>query len=312
MSSPGSLPLRHFLLALAVVAIWGSNFVVIRMGLDAFAPLLFATLRFTLAVVPAVFFLPRPEVPWRNLAAYGALVGVGQFGLLYLAMGSQISPGLASLVIQTQVFFTLLLAMRISHEAVRGYQWLALGLAACGLGVIASHTDGSTTVLGLGMVLLAAFSWASGNIVGKQAGRVNMLAYVVWSSIFAAPPLLLMSLVFEGPTRIAEGLSHAGWGAWAAVAWQAFGNTLFGYGVWSWLLSRHAASQNVPMALLVPVFGMSTAAWILHEPLPGWKLSAAALVLSGLALNLLWPLRPWARASNKAADKAANKAATSA
>ncbi len=304
MSSPGSLPLCHFLLALAVVAIWGSNFVVIRLGLDAFAPLLFATLRFTLAVVPAIFFLPRPAVPWRNLAAYGALVGVGQFGLLYLAMGSQISPGLASLVIQTQVFFTLLLAMRISHEAVRGFQWAALVLAACGLGVIASHTDGSTTVAGLGMILLAAFSWASGNIVGKKAGRVNMLAYVVWSSVFAVPPLLLMSLVFEGPARIAEGLSHAGWSAWAAVVWQAFGNTLFGYGVWSWLLSRHAASQIVPMALLVPVFGMSTAAWILHEPLPAWKLTAAALVLSGLALNLLWPLRPWARAASKAATSA--------
>ena len=301
MSSSGSLPLRHFLLALAVVAIWGSNFVVIRLGLNAFPPLLFATLRFSLAVIPAIFFLPRPDVPWRNLAAYGALVGVGQFGLLYLAMGSQISPGLASLVIQTQVFFTLLLAMRITHEPVRGFQWLALGLAACGLAVIASHTDGSTTVLGLGMILLAAFSWASGNIVGKKAGRVNMLAYVVWSSVFAAPPLLLMSLVFEGPARIGEGLSQAGWGAWGAVAWQAFANTLFGYGVWSWLLSRHAASQIVPMALLVPVFGMSTAAWYLHEPLPGWKLTAAALVLSGLALNLLWPLRPWAKAGNKPA-----------
>jgi O-acetylserine/cysteine efflux transporter len=122
-----------------------------------------------------------------------------------------------------------------------------------------------------------------------------MLAYVVWSSVFAAPPLLLMSLVFEGPARIVDGLSHAGLGAWGAVAWQAFANTLFGYGVWSWLLSRHAASQIVPMALLVPVFGMSSAAWYLHEPLPAWKLGAAALVLSGLALNLLWPLRPWAR-----------------
>ncbi|MDL5034587.1 EamA family transporter [Pelomonas sp. APW6] len=295
MSASGRLPLRHFLLALAVVAIWGSNFVVIRLGLNAFPPLLFAALRFSLAVLPAIFFLPRPDVRWRNLAAYGALVGVGQFGLLYLAMGSQISPGLASLVIQTQVFFTLLLAIRITHEPVRGFQWVALALAACGLGVIASHTDGSTTVLGLGMVLLAAFSWASGNIVGKQAGRVNMLAYVVWSSVFAAPPLFLMSLIFEGPARIGDGLAQASLGAWASVAWQAFANTLFGYGVWSWLLSRHPASQIVPMALLVPVFGMSTAAWYLHEPLPDWKLGAAALVLSGLALNLLWPLRPWAR-----------------
>lgn len=293
LTQPAALPLRHLLMALAVVSIWGSNFVIIRLGLNAFPPLLFAALRFALAVLPAIFFLPRPAVPWRNLAAYGALVGVGQFGLLYLAMGSQISPGLASLVIQTQVFFTLLLAMRLSHETPQPFQWLALLLAASGLAVIGVHTDAHTTVLGLAMVLLAAFSWASGNIVGKRAGRVNMLAYVVWSSAFAAPPLLLLSLVFEGPARIAEGLASAGPVAWGALVWQALGNTLFGYGVWGWLLSRHPTNQIVPLALLVPVFGMSTAAWWLGESLPAWKLGAAALVLSGLALNLLWPLRPW-------------------
>ncbi|WP_416759185.1 EamA family transporter [Roseateles sp. So40a] len=284
-----TLPLRHFLLALSVVAIWGSNFVVIRWGLNAFPPLLFAALRFTFAAIPAVFLVPRPQVSWRNLAAYGALVGVGQFGLLYLAMRSQISPGLASLVIQTQVFFTLLLAMRLSGERVQGFQWLSLAMAAAGIGVIASHTDGSTTVLGLAMVLLAAFSWSSGNIVGKRAGAVNMLAYVVWSSVFAAPPLYALSLVVEGPAQMGDALRHAGLGAWGAVLWQSVGNTLFGYGAWSFLLSRYPAATIVPMALLVPVFGMSCSALLLGEGLPPWKLAAAALVISGLAVNLLWP-----------------------
>jgi len=289
------LPFRHFLLALAVVAIWGSNFVVIRLGLNAFPPLLFAALRFAMAVLPAILFVPRPAAPWRNLAAYGLLIGVGQFGMLFLAMRSQISPGLASLVIQTQVFFTLMLAMRVNKERVQGYQWLALLLAGAGIGVIASHTDGSTTVLGLAMILLAAFSWACGNMVGKRAGQVNMLAYMVWSSAFAVPPLLALSLLVEGPGLAWQSVQAADAGAWAAVLWQALGNTLFGYGVWGWLLARHAAATIVPMALLVPVFGMSTAAWYLGESLPAWKLAAAALVLSGLALNLLWPLRPWKR-----------------
>ncbi len=289
-----TLPLRHFLLALCVVVIWGSNFVVIRVGLNEFPSLLFAALRFSLATLPAIFLLPRPKVGWRNLAAYGLLVGTGQFALLYLAMRSQISPGLASLVIQTQVFFTLLLAMRTSGERVRGFQWLALALAAVGVGVIAVHTDGTTTVLGLLMVLAAAACWAGGNIVGKRAVGVNMLAYVVWSSAFAAPPLWLLSLMVDGPTRVGEALSHASPTAWAALAWQAIGNTLFGYGVWSWLLSRHPAATIVPMALLVPIFGMSCSAWLLGEGLPPWKLMAAALVISGLAINLLWPrLRGW-------------------
>jgi len=289
------LPFRHFLLALAVVAIWGSNFVVIRLGLNAFPPLLFAALRFAMAVLPAILFVPRPAAPWRNLAAYGLLIGVGQFGMLFLAMRSQISPGLASLVIQTQVFFTLMLAMRVNKERVQGYQWLALLLAGAGIGVIASHTDGSTTVLGLAMILLAAFSWACGNMVGKRAGQVNMLAYMVWSSAFAVPPLLALSLLVEGPGLAWQSVQAADAGAWGSVLWQALGNTLFGYGVWGWLLARHAAATIVPMALLVPVFGMSTAAWYLGESLPAWKLAAAALVLSGLALNLLWPLRPWKR-----------------
>lgn len=291
--NPSALPLRHFLLALSVVAIWGSNFVVIKWALGELPPFLFATLRFIFAVLPAALFLPRPPVAWRNLAAYGVLIGVGQFGVLYLAMRTQISPGLASLVIQTQVFFTLLLAMRVTREAVRGYQWLGLALAASGIGVIASHTDGSTTVLGLAMVLGAAFCWAAANIVGKQAGRVNMLAYMVWTSVFAVPPLLLLSLCFEGPALMASSLQALSLKGWAAVLWQSVGNTLFGYGVWGWLLARHTAATIVPMALLVPVFGMSTAAWLLGETLPAWKLLAAALVLSGLALNLLWPMRPW-------------------
>ena len=188
-----ALPLRHLLLALAVVAIWGSNFVVIKYALAVMPPMLLATLRFAIAFVPACFFLPRPAVGLKNLAAYGMFTGVGQFGLLYLAMGHHISPGLASLVIQTQVFFTLLLAVRLAGERVLPSQWLGLALAAGGIGVIVAHTDGTTTPLGLAMVLAAALSWACGNLVGKRAGQVNMLAYIVWSSAFAVPPLLVLA-----------------------------------------------------------------------------------------------------------------------
>ena len=283
------LPPRHFLLALAVVAIWGSNFVVIKYALHALPPMTLAVLRFAIAFVPACFFLPRPAVDWRNLAAYGLFVGVGQFGLLYLAMRSQISPGLASLVVQTQVFFTLLLAVRLASERVLASQWLGLALAVCGIGVIAAHSDGSTTPLGLAMVLGAAFSWACGNLVGKRAGAVNMLAYVVWSSAFAVPPLLVLALLVDGPQATLAAVAGADAGAWAAVLWQSFANTLFGYGCWSWLLARHPAARIVPLALLVPIFGMGASSLMLAEPLPGWKLLAAALVMAGLAINLFGP-----------------------
>jgi O-acetylserine/cysteine efflux transporter len=284
-----SLSLKHFLLALAVVAVWGTNFVVIKLALGHMPPLLFATLRFAVVVVPAVFFVPRPAVGWGNLAAYGLLIGVGQFGLLFVAMNGHISPGLASLVIQIQVFFTIGLAMVMAGESLQRVQWVALALGAAGLGVIVTHTDGNTTPQGLGLILLAALSWAGGNLVSRAAGRINMVAYVVWSSLFAVPPLFALSLWVEGWPALQAGVQQADLSAWAAVIWQAVGNSLFGYAAWGWLLARYSAATITPMALLVPLFGMGGSALWLGEPLPAWKLMAAGLVLSGLGLNLLWP-----------------------
>ncbi len=284
-----TLPLRHFLLALAIVAVWGTNFVVIKLALGHLPPLLFAALRFSLALFPALLFLPRPTVGWRNLALYGVLIGVGQFGLLYLAINGHISPGIASLVVQTQVFFTIGLSMRISGERVQPFQWLALLLATAGIATIGLHTDGTTTALGLFLILGAAMSWAGGNIAAKEGRPSNMLAYVVWSSAYAVPPLFVLSYVFEGGDAIATGLRDASWMTWAAVAWQSWGNSLFGYAAWGWLLARHPAATITPMALLVPVFGMGASTWWLGESLPAWKLLAAALVMGGLAVNLLWP-----------------------
>ena len=287
----------HLLLALIVVAVWGTNFVVIKAALATLPPLLLAALRFALAFVPAALLVARPALPWRLLALYGMLIGAGQFGLLFIAMRADITPGLASLVIQIQVFFTIGLAMLLHRERLRAVQVVALALAAAGLALIAWHTDASTTPRGLALVLAAALCWAAGNTVAVRAGKVPMLGFMVWSSLFAVPPLALLSLWLEGPGAIVQGLGDAGWGTWAAVLWQSLGNTLFGYGAWAWLLARYPAATVAPMALLVPVFGMSASALLLSEALPAWKLGAAALVLGGLGLNLLWPRlagRRWA------------------
>ena len=284
------MPLNHLLLALAVVFVWGTNFVVIRWGLDGLPPFLFATLRFTFSALPWLLFIPRPTAPWRKLAAFGVLLGVGQFGLLFLAMRSSISPGLASLVVQVQVFFTIGLSLLLMGERVRGFQIVGLLLALAGLGVIALNLDAAVvTWLGLGLVLSAAFFWAGANLVVKSLGPVNMLHFMVWSSVFAVPPLLAISWFIEGPALMQSAVTHATPLVWASVLWQALGNTLFGYGVWNWLLARHPAATVAPLALLVPVFGMGASALSLGESLPGWKLGAATLVLCGLAVIVLWP-----------------------
>ena len=287
--APAQPSAAHLLLVLAVVFVWGTNFVVIKLALAHLPPLLLAALRFTLAALPLVFLLPRPRVPLANLALYGVAIGVGQFGLLFFAMTRYISPGLASLVVQAQVFFTVGLAMFTSGERVRPYQLTATLIAAVGIGVIATRSDSHTTALGVLLALGAALSWALGNTASRAAGRVNVLAYVAWSSLFAVPPLLALSLALEGWPRIAAGLADADALTWAAVLWQSIGNTIFGYGAWAWMLARYPAATVSPFSLLVPVFGMAAAALALGEPMPGWKLAAAALVLGGLALNVLWP-----------------------
>lgn len=285
-----TLPLSHLLLALAVVVVWGTNFVVIKLALAHLPPLLFAALRFLFAFLPAAFFLKRPAVPLRALALYGLFIGPGQFALLYIAMAHWISPGLASLVIQMQAFFTIGLAIWLAGDHIHGYQGVALALAGAGLAAILLHAGGDATPLGVVLVLVAALSWASGNVVAKREPAENMLAYVVWASLFSFPPLIVLSLLFEGWKAIASSLAGADALTWAAVLYQSLGNTLFGYASWAFLLARHPAATVSPLSLLVPIVGMGASALLLGESLPVWKLLAAALVMAGLALNVLWPV----------------------
>ncbi len=285
-----TIPWTHLALALAVVAVWGSNFVVIKVALDHLPPLLFASLRFFFVAFPAVFFFKRPNVAWSRLATYGILIGLGQFGILYIAMNGQIAPGLASLLMQTQVFFTIGLSMVLSGERVKAFQVIALLIAAAGIGVIMAHADASTvTPLGLVLTFIASMSWAGGNITAKRDPGADMLAYVCWASLFSIPPLVILSLTLEGWPAMVHAVRVADAATWAAVAWQSVGNSLFGYSVWGWLLARHPAATITPMALLVPVFGMITANLMLGEAMPVWKLTAAGLVMLGLGVNVAWP-----------------------
>jgi len=280
------MPISHLALALAVVAVWGTNFVVIKWGLAELPPFLLAELRFAMSSLPFLFFIRRPATAWWRLAAFGVSLGAGQFGLLFLAMKADISPGLASLVVQAQVFFTIALA----GQQVKLAQVAALMLAVAGMGWIgwqAAQGGAGISPLGLFLVLGAALCWALANAVARGAGRVNALGFMVWSSLFALPPLALLSFAFDGgPAAVGAALAAASPAAWAVVVWQALGNTLFGYGAWNWLLARHPPATVTPAALLVPVFGMGASAVAFGETLPAWKLGAAGLVMAGLALNL--------------------------
>jgi O-acetylserine/cysteine efflux transporter len=300
--TPAHLSPRDTALGLLIVFIWGTNFVVVRWGLGQLPPLLMAAIRFALTLCPAIFFLKKPNVSWGSLALYGTCVGTGQFGLLYIAMNGFISPGVASVVMQTQVFFTIAVAAQRTGEKPSAHHLLGLVLAIAGLAVILMHNGQDITPVGLALVLGGAICWAISNQATREAAHraaalgtpMNPLAYVVWASLFAMPGLFIASLVLEGPARIIHAVSTSSWTIWPTLVWQSAANTLFGYTAWAWLLSRYPAATVAPMSLLVPVFGISASALVLDEPLPLWKITACLLIMAGLAVNLLW--RPKATA----------------
>ena len=287
--SAATLPLRPLLLGLLIVSIWGTNFVAIKVALRDLPPLLLCAVRFTFVAFPAVFFLPRPAVPWRQLIVYGLTMFALHFGFLFLGMKLGMSAGLASLVLQFQVFVTLALAAFVLKERVLPVQIAGALVAGVGFAVVAVHTGGDVTAAGLACVLLGACSWGFANFTSKRLGRVNPLALVVWGSLVVPLPMTLASLLFEGPALIAHSLAHSGATTVLSVAFIVYASTLVAYSLWSWLLSRHPASVIAPFTLLVPIFGLISSALLLGEPLPPWKLQAAALVIAGLALNVFGP-----------------------
>ena len=273
------------LLALIVVLIWGFNFVVIQIGLQGLPPLLFSGLRFLFAALPLVFFIKRPPIAWKLLAGYGLFQFTIQFMLLFSGIKLGFPPGLASLVIQLQAFFTIGLAVLLLGERPLVTQLCGALIAFAGMGLVALHLEATATVIGFAMVVGGGFSWAVANILTKRIGKVNALALMVWGSLLAAPPLLIGSLLVEGPGAWADAAAHLSWITAGAVLFQSYPNTIFGFGIWAILMRRYPTATIAPFTLLVPVSGMISAALILGEPLQWWKIAAGLLVLFGLALN---------------------------
>lgn len=277
------------LLALVTVIIWGFNFLVIKIGLQGLPPILFTALRFTFAALPMVFFIKRPAVPWKLLAGYAMFQFSLQFTLLFSGMKLGLPPGLASLVIQLQAFFTIGLAMLVLGERPLPSQLLGALIALSGMVLVALNLESTATVIGFLMVVGGGFSWAVANIFTKKIGVINPLALVVWGSLLASPPLLIASAFIEGPTAWAAAAAQLNWVSVGAVLFQSYPNTILGFGIWSVLMRKYPTATVAPFTLLVPVTGMLSAAILLGEPLQWWKITAGMLVLSGLALNLLGP-----------------------
>jgi O-acetylserine/cysteine efflux transporter len=280
---------RHVLLALAVVLVWGINFVVIEVGLEEFPPLLFSALRFLLAAVPAIFVLGRPRVAWRYVIAVGLALGVAKFGLLFVAMDHGVPAGLASLVLQSQVIFTVLFAVLVLQEQPRRAQLFGIGVACLGLLLIVLDRGLASPLGALLLVIAAGACWGVSNTVTRHAKPQDMLRFMVWVSAVAVLPLTVLSLLVEGPRADLDALRGIDLGGAAALLYLAAAATLFGFGAWGFLLGRYDASTVAPFSLLVPVVGMG-AAWLLRGEAVGLQQAVAAvLIMGGMACTVLRP-----------------------
>ena len=277
---------KDLLLALLVIVVWGLNFVVIKVGLQGMPPMLMGALRFMLAAFPAILFVRRPQVPLRWMLAYGMTISVGQFAFLFYAMYVGMPAGLASLVLQSQAFFTLFFAALFLGERLRGSNLFGLLVAASGLLLIGLQGGQAMTLAGFALTIAAASMWALGNVVTRKLGKVNLVGLVVWGSLIPPLPFLALSLWLEGPELISQSLRSLGLDSLLVLAYLAIGATILGYGLWSRLLSRYPASQVAPFSLLVPVVGISSSALLLGERLGSLEMAGAALVMVGLLINV--------------------------
>lgn len=288
------MSVKDMLLALCVVVAWGVNFVVIKLGLQGMPPFLLAGLRFTLVAFPAIFFVRRPPIPLRWLVVYGMTISFGQFAFLFLAIKLGMPAGLASLVLQAQAFFTLLLGALLLAEKLRWNHIVGIIIATLGMFLLATagmegQTSAGITLTTMMLTLSAALSWGLGNITNKIIMRnrsVPIMSLVVWSALVPIVPFFACSLLFDGQAAIVNSLLHIGLQTLLALFYLAFVATIVGYAIWGNLLSRYETWRVAPLSLLVPVVGIITAALVLDEHLSGQQMLGAVVIILGLLVNV--------------------------
>lgn len=280
------MPIRHILLALLVVAIWGFNFVVIKLSVEALPPILAAALRFSAAAFPALLFVRPPKAPFWLVVGFGVTFGFALYAFLNLSIAWGMPAGLSSLVLQTQAFFTMAMAFVFLGERPSKFQIIGAGIEFLGIGVIAAERIEGAGLVPLLMVLLAAMAWGMANVLTKKAGKVNAIAFTVWGSLAAPLPLFALSFLTEGREAIFSALANFGWSDAALIAFLAYPATLLGGGIWSWLLGRHPASVVAPFTLLVPITGILSGYLILGEVITGVEIAGGLLVIAGLIVTL--------------------------
>jgi O-acetylserine/cysteine efflux transporter len=281
-----NLSLWGILLALLISFVWGFNFIIVKIGLEQIPPLTLCALRFLMASLPAVFFIPKPDVSWKYIIAYGLMTFALQFSLLFLGMSAGVAPGVAALILQLQVFFAIFFAYLFMQQTINRWQLIGAVISFLGIFILAWHHDKDCSLLGFTLILGAAISWGLGTIISAKLKNINMLSLVVWSSFVAVFPLFGMALLYENPIPILLHPNQLSTNSVIALVYITYLSTYFGYGYWSWLLSKYPIASIAPFALLAPIVAMIFSALIVHESIGLWKGVASLFVVAGLCLNI--------------------------
>jgi O-acetylserine/cysteine efflux transporter len=250
-------------------------------------------LRFAVIAVPTVLLVPRPQVDTRWLVGYGLGFGVLQFLFLYWGMSAGMPTGLASLVLQSSAPFTVLLGVVFFRDRLTTRRVLGLALSCFGLAAVGWQQGLSASLLPFLLVLAGGFGWAIGNVANARAQAPNPLHLTLWMSVVPPLPMLALSLVVEGPSRIAASLdptAPAMVPALIGLAYTVFLGTILGSGMWSWLMARHPSGVVAPFSMLVPVVGMSTAWIVLGETVSPGEIAGAAMVVTGVLIGSRGPI----------------------
>lgn len=275
---------QHILIAVLVAAIWGFNFVVVKTGLKELPPFLYGAGRFVVAALPVLFF-KKPSVPWKIIGGIGFTLGVLKFTLMFGGIYMGMSAGLASLVLQSQVFFTLALSAVFFKTKMRASQIIGMAVAFIGIIMIAWQTHATSTIMGFLMLIGSAMAWAISNILYQKAGKVDMFSLTVWTSLIPPIPMFLAAYLFEGGAALQQTcLSLSSTSLWCLL-FTGGASTLIGATLWGTLLRTYDATKVAPFSLLIPVFGISSAWLILGEKLTNITVIACGLVFLGLVVN---------------------------
>lgn len=283
------MTLLHFFLALLAIMIWGFNFVTIKLGLDGVSPLLFGFARFFLTSIPAVFFVKRPSIPFKMVLSYGLVMFALQFSLLFMGIKAGVTPGTASLLLQLQVLFAVLLAAVFLREKLHPWQISGILVSFTGIALVALHADGNMSWLGFSLVIGAAVSWSVGNVITKRMGQIDMFSLVVWGSLIAWPPLLALALITEGKDQVMSTFQNLNWLSGGSILYIAYLATLLAFTIWNKLLRLYPLGTIAPFTILAPIVGILSSVLVLDEPLQSWKIWAGILVTLGLCINLFGP-----------------------